>query len=122
MQALFEGMHHKLEPSPIVFEFLNTMRTTPALPASLRWMQTILVRAAIDLIPAWIRARLGLGGAYGLQRYERWLVELAGAAADRIVLPTSPAVQSCVRLGLPATYLYSQSRYAYARISQGLDY
>ncbi len=122
MQALFEGMHHKLDPSPIVFEFLNTMRTTPALPASLRWMQTILVRAAIDLIPAWIRARLGLGGAYGLQRYERWLVELAGAAADRIVLPTSPAVQSCVRLGLPATYLYSQSRYAYARISQGLDY
>jgi uncharacterized protein (DUF2236 family) len=77
----------------------------------MRWMQTILIRASIDLIPAWIRKRLGLGRAYDLRRQERWLVELAGAVADRIVLPTSPAVQSCVRLGLPANYLYSQRRY-----------
>jgi len=104
MQTLFEGMLPKLEPSPIVFDFLSTMRTTPALPPSLRWMQTFL------------------GRAYGLQRHERWLVELAGAAADRIVLPTSPAVQSCIRLGLSTTYLYSQRRYAGARRSQDLDY
>jgi len=112
MQALIDATIPRLDPSPIVFEFLDTMRTTPALPPSLRWMQTILIRASIDLIPAWIRKRLGLGRAYGLRRQERWLVELAGAVADRIVLPTSPAVQSCVRLGLPTTYLYSQRRYA----------
>lgn len=112
MQSLFESMRHKLDPSPIVFEFLDTLRRTPALPASLRWMQGILLRAAVDLIPDWIRARLGLGRAYGLLRHERWLVELAGAAADRIVLPTSPAVQACVRLGLPTTYLYPQRPHA----------
>ncbi len=38
---------------------------------------------------------------YGLRRHERRLVKWAGACADRIVLPTSPAVQSCLRLGLP---------------------
>jgi uncharacterized protein (DUF2236 family) len=110
MQALIEGMLPGLDPSPIVFDFLDTMRTTPALPPGLRWMQKILIRASIDLIPDSIRKRLGLGRAYGLQRQERWLVEVAGAVADRIVLPTSPAVQSCVRLGLPTTYLYSQGR------------
>jgi hypothetical protein len=35
------------------------------------------------------------------------MVKLAGAWSDRIVLAKSPAVQACVRLGLPATYLYA---------------
>jgi hypothetical protein len=55
---------------------------------------------------------LGLSQEYGLQRQEAWLAALAGAAAERIVLPTSPAVQSCLRLGLPATYLYSPEPHA----------
>jgi len=116
MQALFEGMLPTLEPSPIVFEFLSIMRATPALPRSLRWMQTILVRAAVDLVPDWIRLRLGLGAAYGLRRHERWLIKSAGATTDRIILPGSPAVQSCIRLGLPMAYLYSQRRYTCAEV------
>jgi uncharacterized protein (DUF2236 family) len=107
MENLFERMHASLSPSPIVFEFLDIMRTTPAFPRSLRWMQSMLVRAAVDLIPDRIRVRLALSQAYGLRRHERWLTQIAGAAADRIILSSAPAVQSCLRLGLPKTYLYS---------------
>jgi uncharacterized protein (DUF2236 family) len=70
-------------------------------------MQSMLVRAAVELIPDWLRARLGLSRAFGLQAHERCLIRLAGAATDRIILPSTPAVQSCVRLGLPVNYLYS---------------
>jgi hypothetical protein len=31
----------------------------------------------------------------------------AARLADRVVLPMSPAALSCLRLGLPADYLYS---------------
>jgi hypothetical protein len=65
------------------------------------------VRAAVELIPDWIRERLGLTERFGLHRHERWLVRFAGASSNRIVLPASPPVQSCIRLGLPMTYLFS---------------
>jgi uncharacterized protein (DUF2236 family) len=107
MQALFESTRSRLEPSPIIFEFLRIMRATPAFPRPLRWLQPKLLRAAVELVPGWLRATLGLSEYYGLRGYERRLVNWAGACADRIVLPTSPAVQSCVRLGLPVTYLYA---------------
>jgi uncharacterized protein (DUF2236 family) len=85
---------------------LQIMHDTIALPRPLHWMQPMLVRAAVELIPDWIRARLGLSASYGLRPRERWLTRLIGASSDRIVLPASPAVQSCVRLGLPMTHLY----------------
>jgi uncharacterized protein (DUF2236 family) len=107
MRGLFETAAPQLAPSPIIFEFLQIMRETIALPRPLHWMQPMLVRAAVELIPGWIRERLGLSEGYGLHRHERWAVKVIGASSDRIVLPASPAVQSCVRLGLPATYLYA---------------
>jgi uncharacterized protein (DUF2236 family) len=106
MQALFAAMRPQLAPSPIVFEFLNLMRETRTLPNPLRWMQPMLLRAAIDLIPQWLRERLGLTEFYGLRAYERRVTHWAGAVADRVVLPASPAVQSCLRLGLPSNHLY----------------
>jgi uncharacterized protein (DUF2236 family) len=107
MHALLERAKPRLDASPIVFEFLCIMRSTPALPRSIRWMQTMLVRAAVDLVPDWIRDRLGLTHEHGLRTHERWLIRLAGSTSDKIVLQSSPAVQSCLRLGLPAAYLYS---------------
>jgi uncharacterized protein (DUF2236 family) len=107
MQALFESMRPRLEPSPIIFEFLHIMRETKTFPSSLRWIQPILLRAAVDLIPDWLRECLGLTELYGSRAHERRLTHWAGAVADRIVLPASPAVQSCLRLGLPTNYLYS---------------
>jgi uncharacterized protein (DUF2236 family) len=107
MQALMDVMRPCLAPSPIIFEFLRIMRETPALPRPLRWMQPMLLRAAVELIPAGLRESLGLTGRYRLREHERWLTKWAAASADRIVLPASPAVQSCVRLGLPVNYLYA---------------
>jgi uncharacterized protein (DUF2236 family) len=107
LQLLFHSMRDRLEPSPVVFQFLRIMGATPAFPRPLLWMQSMLVRAAVEAIPDWIRERLGLSGQYGLRAREKWIVKLAGAVSDRIVLAENPAVQSCVRLGLPATHLYA---------------
>src|SRR3984885_6408049 len=107
MRSLFESAGPQFAPSPIIFEFLQIMRETIAFPRPLHWMQPMLVRAAVELIPGWIRERLGLSESYGLHWHERWLAKAIGASSDRIVLPASPAVQSCVRLGLPTTYLYA---------------
>jgi uncharacterized protein (DUF2236 family) len=105
-QALFETMRSRLEPSPIVFDFLQIMRGAPLLPWALRPLQHLLIRAAVEMTPDWVRQRLGLGAAFGLRAWERPLVDLMGGVADRVVLRVSPAVQSCRRLGLPAGYLY----------------
>ena len=106
LRALFESMRGRLEASAIVFEFLKIMRGTRALPAPLRWLQPLLVRAAVDMIPQWVRECLGLTAAHGLRSPERILVRMAGAVSDRIVLPDGPPAQSCRRLGLPKAYLY----------------
>lgn len=105
-RALFETMRPRLEASPIVFEFLAIMRDAPVVPRALRPVQRLLIRAAVELVPDWVRERLGLGPAFGLARWERGLVRLLGTIADRVVLPGSPGVQSCIRLGLPAGHLY----------------
>jgi len=106
VRALFDSMQDRLEQSDIVFDFLRIMRMTPTLPGPIRWLQPMLVRAAVDLIPGWIRERLALGPGHGLRRFERLLVRAAGAVADKIVLPDSPPAQACHRLGLPKAYLY----------------
>ncbi|MGO9546420.1 MAG: oxygenase MpaB family protein [Rhodomicrobium sp.] len=104
--ALFGKMRGRLEPSPIVFEFLEIMRKAPVLPPLLRPAQPLFVAAAVSLTPAWVRQILGLPDAFCLRGWPEFLVKQAGAFADKIVLESSPAVQSCLRLGLPANYLF----------------
>jgi uncharacterized protein (DUF2236 family) len=104
--ALFEAMRGRLEPSPILFEFLGIMRRAPVLPPFLRPAQPVFVRAAVSLTPAWVRETLGLPDAFCLKSWQAPLVRQAGHAADRIMLTSSPAVQSCLRLGLPPDFLY----------------
>jgi uncharacterized protein (DUF2236 family) len=104
--VLLESMRCRLESSPIVFEFLGIMRSAPVLPLVLRPLQGLLLRAAVQITPSWVRERLGLGRRYGLSKAGAALVRGCGALADRIVLPSSPAVRSCIRMGLPATFLY----------------
>ncbi len=100
-------MRGRLDRSQVVYEFLQIMRETPALPRPLLWLQPVLVRAAVDLVPEWIRLLLGLTEAYGLKPREKWLVQTAGGLSNRVVPLTSPATESCLRLGLPATHLYT---------------
>jgi uncharacterized protein (DUF2236 family) len=105
-RTLFDSMESRLEPSPIIFRFLQIMRETAALPTPIRWLQPSLVRAAVELVPASIRDRLGLDPRYDPSPRDRLLANFAGAIANRILLHESPAVQSCIRLGLPASHLY----------------
>jgi uncharacterized protein (DUF2236 family) len=105
LEALFQAKAGRLERSDIVFEFLAIMRSAPILPLPLRPMQHLVVRAAINLTPPWLRTVLGLHGR-GLRAWEAQMLRRAAAFADRLVLKSSPAVQACRRMGLPADYLY----------------
>jgi len=106
LNALFDSMKARLVASPIVFEFLDIMQTVPALPGPSRAPQRLLVRAAIDILPGWVRERVGLGAEWNLSTLDRLAVKAMAKASDRLLLPSSPAVQSCRRLGLPDDYLY----------------
>ena len=101
----FEAMANQLERSDILFEFLAIMRSAPILPLPLRPLQSLLVRAAIDLTPHWLRKIVGVADD-GLNAWESGGVRQIGAFADRLVLETNPAVQACRRMRLPASYLY----------------
>jgi uncharacterized protein (DUF2236 family) len=103
-QALFARMRPRLERSEIVLAFLDIVRRAPVLPPLLRPAQHMFIRAGVEIVPQDIRALLGLQDR-GLAAWERLLVKSAGAAADRVPLPGPPA-DACVRLGLPADYLY----------------
>ena len=107
LEKLFHAIANRLEPSDIVFEFLGTMGSAPILPLLLRPAQHLLIRAAVDLTPPWVRTILGLEGQ-GLRTWEAEVVRQAGAFADCLVLESNPAVQACRRMRLPADYLYVQ--------------
>ena len=109
-ELLLDGMRERLIPSPIVFEFLDIMKRVDALPRVASPMQVALVKAAVELLPSWVRTRLGIGAEYRLSTRERMAVGLAAKAADRLLLRSSPPVQACRRLGLPDDYLYRRSR------------
>jgi uncharacterized protein (DUF2236 family) len=107
LDMLFHAMADRLECSEIVFEFLAIMRRAALLPLLLRPVQHLLVRAAVDLTPRWVRTILGLDG----HRFHPWEIEVvrqAGAFADRLVLDANPAVQACRRMRLPSDYLYAK--------------
>lgn len=104
-RALFERMAPQLQPSPIIRDFLTILHDAPVFPAPLRGLQRLLIRAAVELVPQDLRERLQLS-QYGLRVWELPLVKSLCAAADRVLLNTSPAVQSCRRLGLPLDHLY----------------
>jgi uncharacterized protein (DUF2236 family) len=105
LELLFGATASRLQRSAIVFEFLSIMRSAPVLPLVLRPAQHLLIRAAVDLTPRWAQTILGLGG-HGLHVWEAEVVRQAGAFADRLVLASSPAVQACRRMRLPADYLF----------------
>jgi len=105
-RAQFEAMRPNLERSEIVFEFLDVMKRAPIAPSPLGPLQWMLVRAGVEIVPGWAREILGLDDRHGLAGWERALVSVLGATADRVPVPGSPALQACRRLGLPVTHLY----------------
>lgn len=106
LQAFFDAMLPQLEASAIVFEFLDIMRRTRALPWLLQPMQSLYLSAAVSLLPVPVRSRLGLGSDYNLKDWQSRLIRLSGTLADHVVLREAPPAQACRRLGLSADYLY----------------
>ena len=106
-RAQFEAMRPQIVSHPIVFEFLDIMKKTPALPRPLRPLQWMMVRAAISILPRWAIEQLDLNGpAYRLRAWERRLLKGLGALFERIQVRSAPPAQACVRMGLPANFLY----------------
>jgi uncharacterized protein (DUF2236 family) len=106
LAGLFERMGAQVQRSDVVFDFLAIMRRMPVLPVVLRPLQRALIEAAIRLVPDEMRERIGLGESSSLPGWQSRLVCAAGAAADRLVLRSNPAVQACRRLGLADDFLY----------------
>jgi len=106
LHGLFDATRDRLEASPVIFEFLDIMRSAKVFPAPLRPVQRLLVRAAVEITPGWVRERLGLISGDGLRPWQDVLLRRIAHLADRVMLRDSPAVQSCLRLGLRADYLY----------------
>lgn len=98
-------MDPKLEASPVIGEFLSIMRGAPAFPQPLRPLQRLLVAAAVDILPDGLRDRFGLKDS-GLNRFEESVVATAARACERIPIRSAPPAQSCLRMGLPADWLY----------------
>jgi uncharacterized protein (DUF2236 family) len=106
MRALFRAMRPKLERSDIVFEFLDIIQRAPIAPWPMRWMQSLLIRAAVEIVPRWARTILGLDASCGLRPLEPTVASTLGKLADRVVLPSSPPAAACRRLGLPLSCLH----------------
>lgn len=111
--ALLAATAPRLEPSPVLTEFLAIMRRAPILPRGARGLQSLLLRAAVSLLPDPLADKLGLG-QWRLRPGEGPLLRAAAAAADRLRLDSSPAAQACLRLGLPADYLHRSPAWATA--------
>ena len=107
-ERMLGGRRDRLEPSPIVHEMLGLVWAAPILPRALRPLQRVMLRGAVEVVPPWVRERLGLGPRHGLRPGEALLLRRAGALADRIALPSGPPAQASLRVGLPADHLYRQ--------------
>jgi len=101
----FESMRPALERSDIVFEFLSLLKQAPLLPVFARPFQRVAIRAAIEIVPSWARDVLGLS-SLRLPLGGHTALRTLGATSGRVVLETAPPAQACVRLGLPANFLY----------------
>ncbi len=101
LEALFGQMRPRLEPSPIVREFLAIMQRVPLLPGPFRAAQSLVIAAAVQSLPADIRTRLGLDEARWRVRPWQWaLLRLLGRAADHLTLQSLPAILARRRLAM----------------------
>jgi uncharacterized protein (DUF2236 family) len=105
LQILFTAMESKLEPSEIIFEFLEILKTSGLLPRPFGFLTGLIIRAAVGLLPPQTRQHLGLDSRFSLSPGGRATLRFLGGRLERIHLASTPAARACLRLGLPADYL-----------------
>jgi uncharacterized protein (DUF2236 family) len=86
-----------LEGSAILADFLRIMADTAILPAPLRWLQRLLVRAAVEISPAPVRSLPQLRG-HGLRFGELGLVRALARTSALLPLGDTPPVQAARRV------------------------
>ncbi|WP_375381182.1 oxygenase MpaB family protein [uncultured Sphingomonas sp.] len=104
-QALADATAPRLEPSSILHELLAILRTAAILPGPLRSLQPALAAAAVELLPADLRHRLGLDRERRPTLPERAALRLLAAVAERTHIPSAPYAQASRRLGLAGDHL-----------------
>jgi uncharacterized protein (DUF2236 family) len=97
-EALLAATAPTLEGSGILADFLRIMTDSPIVPAPMRPLQRLLVRAAVEIVPEPVRSLPQLRG-YGLRFGEAQLVRGLARAAALLPLGDTPPVQAARRLG-----------------------
>lgn len=100
-EALLAATAPGLRGSETLAAFLHTMGAAPIAPAPLRRLQSLLLRAAVEIVPEPVRSLPELRGQ-GLRPGEGWLVGVLARSAGLLPLGDTPPVQAARRLGAPA--------------------
>jgi uncharacterized protein (DUF2236 family) len=100
-EALLAAGAPGLEGSGILADFLRIMNEAAILPAPARWLQRLLVRAAVEIVPAPVRSLPQLRG-HGLRPGEAALVRAVARASALFPLGDMPPVQAARRMAAPA--------------------
>lgn len=96
-EALLAATAPGLEGSEILADFMRIMGEAPILPAPLRWLQRLLVRAAVEITPEPVRSLPQLRGR-GLRFGEGALVRALARGAVLAPLGDTPQAQAARRL------------------------
>ncbi len=96
-EALLAATAPGLEGSDNLAEFIAIMGDAPILPAPLRWLQRLLVRAAVDMTPEPVRSLPQLRGR-GLRFGDAMLVRTLARAAALVPQGDAPPVQAARRV------------------------
>ena len=86
-----------LAGSPILEDFMRIMGAAPILPPPLRWLQRLLVRAAVEITPEPVRSLPQLRGR-GLRFGEATAVQTLARLAARMPLGDTPQAQAARRV------------------------
>lgn len=100
-EALLAATAPGLEGSDILADFMRIMGTAPILPAPMRWLQRLLVRAAVQITPEPVRSLPQLRGR-GLRFGEATLVRAMARTAALLPLGDTPPAQAARRLAASA--------------------
>jgi uncharacterized protein (DUF2236 family) len=99
-EAMLAMTAPRLEGSDILADFIRIMAEAPILPAPMRWLQRLLVRAAVGITPEPVRSLPQLRGR-GLRVGEAALVRALARMAALLPLGDTPRVQAVRRLTTP---------------------